>query len=94
MTDTPVSLDQLRARLDLKSRRRAAALMRQMRHVRQGREMWTTEGWLAVWLAERSVGAAFKRKATYDPLEEAVVERVVHLVGELAARGAIRVRSA
>lgn len=90
-----VSLDTLRVRFGLRSRRAARALMRKMRHVSENTsrgEIWTTEAWIAEWLAARCVQGLDKAaaRATYDPLEEAVIERTVRLVGELARRGVIR----
>lgn len=88
-----VTLEDLRARFGLRSPRAAGALMRKMRHVREGSRVWTTEEWLAEWLAQKSVVKIECQKTVYDPLEDCVVARVVHLVGELAKRGQISVKA-
>ncbi len=69
----------------------AALRMREMRHMSAGGEMFTTEEWLAEWLAAKSVPQANWPKQNLDPLEEAVCSRVIALVGDLARAGRIKV---
>lgn len=69
----------------------AALRMRDMRHMSAGGEMFTTEEWLAEWLAAKSVPQANWPKQNLDPLEEAVCSRVISLVGDLARSGRIKV---
>jgi len=73
--------------------RRTAALMREMRHVERNAECWTTEGWLAEWLAAEAVPAMKwpPKDPAYDPLEECVATRVISMVRKLAEAGAITV---
>src|SRR5215471_12780304 len=93
-TTRPVGVEELRARFGLRSNRAARGLMRRMAHLSEGRQMWTTEEWLAEWTARAKChGALYQPAQNLDPLEEAVVERVVRLVGELAARGTVKVVS-
>ena len=92
----PITVAQLAARFG-KSTRWAAAFMRRMRHFPgSARTMFTTEEWLAEWVAAKSLPALnwppFGEQL--DPLEEAVCSRAIQLVGELAARGKIRVLAA
>ncbi len=75
-----------------KGSRFGAALMRRVRHVRVGRALYTTEEWLAEWLAAEAVPQTNWPKANLDPLEEAVCSRVIELMGELARRGCIEVK--
>lgn len=88
----PIGIEALGARFGRGSRF-GAALMRQMRHVRMGRELFTTEEWLAEWLAAKSVPQTNWPKANLDPLEEAVCSRVIQLIGDLARRGVIEVKA-
>lgn len=69
----------------------AARRMRQMRHVETAGELFTTEEWLAEWLAAEAVPQVNWPKQNLDPLEEAVSSRVIQLIGELARSGKIRV---
>lgn len=87
-----ITPEQLAERLDI-GLRSAYALIREMRHTTHGRQVWTTEEWLAEWLAAESVPSMNwpKPGQSYDPLEEVLVGRVVQMVGELAARGKIMV---
>jgi len=73
--------------------RRACALMREMRHVERGGDMWTTEGWLAEWMTAEALPAMNwpPKGAVYDPLEECVAARVIAIVRKLAEQGAIQV---
>lgn len=77
-----------------KSTRWATKVMRRMRHVPCGRQLFTTEEWLAEWLAARSVPQMNWPQNNYDPLEEVVGSRLIQLVGELARTGKIRVLQA
>ena len=93
--DAPITLAQFQSRFfpSDKGTRRARWLMRQMRHVKARGEMWTTEQWVAAWLAEKEVRRMPAPKAVnYDPLEEAVIERAVRLISDLAGRGVIKVQ--
>jgi hypothetical protein len=89
-----ITVGQLASRLDISSRR-AAALMRKMRHVQIKQRLWTTEGWLAEWLAAESIPAQNwpPKGQRYDPLEVAVNERVLDLIRRMADAGAVRVVS-
>lgn len=89
----PISVAQLGKRFG-KGNRWAAAVMRRMRHVHSGRDLFTTEEWLAEFLAAQSVPQQNwpQRSTVYDPLEEVVSSRVIQLVGELARAGKIRVQ--
>lgn len=69
----------------------AAIRMREMRHTTIGSELFTTEEWLAEWLAAESVPQTNWPKQNLDPLEEAVCSRVIALVGDLARAGRIKV---
>ena len=89
----PIDIEMLGARFG-KGSRFGASLMRQMRHVRAGRALFTTEEWLAEWLAAKAVPQTNWPKANLDPLEEAVCSRVIQMVGELARRGVIEVKDA
>ncbi len=90
----PVTVGQLRERFGLPSNRRAIGLLKRMRHLREGRDYFTTEEWLAEYVASQAVPSMDwpTLAAPYDPLEEAVIARVVQLIGELAARGHLAVR--
>lgn len=87
----PIDVECLGARFNLGSRG-GAALMRRMRHVRVGRALFTTEEWLAEWLAAEAVPQQNWPKQNLDPLEEAVNSRLIQLVGELARSGMIEVK--
>lgn len=91
----PVTVAELQRRFGLPTRRRAIALLKRLRHVRAGREWFTTEEWLAEWVAAEAVPAMDwpRPEQSVDPLEECVIGRVIQLVGELAARGAVRVQA-
>lgn len=73
--------------------RRACSLMRQMRHVTRKGETWTTEAWLAEWLAAEALPEMNwpPKDPVYDPLEECVAQRVLALVRKLAEDGLIQV---
>ena len=83
-----VTLEDLRRRFGKPTVRSAKKLLRQMRHVQDGMALYTTEAWLAEFLAARAVPAVQPKKApSYNPLEEAVISRAVALVREMVARG-------
>ena len=95
-TMQPVTVAQMAARFG-KSTRWAAAVMRRMRHVPgPTRSMFTTEQWLAEWVAMKAIPSQSwpGKSVTYDPLEEVVNSRVIQLVGALAGAGKIVVRAA
>lgn len=77
-----------------KSNRWAAKLLRRMRHV-PGREPFTTEEWLAEWLAAKSIPQQtwIERSVTIDPLDAFVMRKCVELVGNLARAGKIEVKA-
>lgn len=82
----------VRERFRLPSMRAARALMRSMRHVECARGLWTTEEWVAAWLAARALPGTLPEKApSYNPLEAAVVEQTVSVVRALVARGELMV---
>lgn len=93
MNTEPISVEMLRGRFSLKSNRGAAALMRRMRHVTTGGRLYTTEGWLAEWLAAEAVPAMNwpPKHVVYDPLDECVNSMVLKVIGHLADLGAIKV---
>lgn len=86
----PLSVEQLSGRFDL-GPRQAAAFMRRLRHVEVAGQWFTTEEWLAEWLAAESVPQGNWPKQNIDPLEEAVSSRVIQVIGELARAGQIKV---
>jgi hypothetical protein len=88
----PISVEALAARFK-RGTRWAAARIRQMRHVQTGGDLFTTEEWLAEWLAANSVPQANWPVHNYDPLEEIVCSRVIQMVGELARDGKIAVKA-
>lgn len=73
--------------------RAAYTVIRKMRHKSLHGHIWTTEEWFAEWLAAETVPQMNwpTPGQRYDPLEEVIIGRVVQMVGELAARGKIRV---
>lgn len=89
----PITVPTLAKRFG-KSTRWAAKLMRRMRHV-PGREMFTTEEWLAEWLAAKSIPAQtwIDRSANLDPLDVFLMNKCVEMVGNLARAGKIEVRA-
>lgn len=77
-----------------KSKRWASARIRKMQHLKDGpRDVYTTEAWLAEWLAKKSIPAMQwpAKNTSYDPWESLVVPRVIEIVGRLADEGKIRV---
>lgn len=68
----------------------AAARMAEMRHVVTGGRLFTTEEWLAEWLAAESVPQKNWPKANYDPLEEVVDSRAIQVIGAWFARGWVK----
>ena len=87
-----ITVDDLQRRFGLLTRRRAMALLRRMDHVEDGRDLFTTEGHLAAWLAARVVPGLDRPKAVrYDPLEEAVIQRTILAVRALVERGEFHV---
>lgn len=86
----PITVPELAARFK-RGNRWAAAFMRRLRHVGHGAGMFTTEEWLAEYVAAESVPAANWPRSNYDPLEEEVDSRVIQLIGKLAAAGKIKV---
>jgi len=69
--------------------RAAQAWLRKLPHVRVGRRCFTTEAWLVTWMAASMRNAPVPKN--YDPLEGAVVERAIWLVGEMVRQGKITV---
>lgn len=90
----PVTVPQLARRFGW-SNRRACAFMRQMRHGgRTARDMYTTEEWLAAYLAAESLPAQNWPPPNYDPLELIVLERALALVEGLVRAGRVQVVAA
>lgn len=89
-----VGVRELRERFGL-GPRRARRLICRMRHVADGSEVWTTEGWLAEWLASQALPGSDWPAVDRDrePVDEDVVQRAVELVGVLAERGSVIVKS-
>lgn len=85
-----ISAEQLARRFG-KGMRWAMMRLREMRHTTIGGEMFTTEEWLAEYVAAKTLPAANWPKANLDPLEEAVCSRVIQTLGELARLGRIQV---
>jgi hypothetical protein len=69
----------------------AKGLMRKLRHVEESGQLFTTEEWLAEWLAAEAMPQQNWPQQNLDPLEEAVCSRVMQLLGSLAAQGKIKV---
>lgn len=91
---SPITLDAFQRMFALPSRRRAKNLMRRMRHIEEnrGRELYTTHEWLAAWLAARALpGMDRPAVLSYNPLEDAVLQRAVSLISSMAARGELTV---
>ena len=76
MNTKPISVEEL-ARRFKRGNRWATARMREMRHSCVGGQLFTTEEWLAEWLAAESVPQTNWPKQNLDPLEEAVCSRVI-----------------
>ena len=79
----PITLEGFQRMFALPCRRGAKALMRRMRHIEERREIYTTHEWLAAWLVTRAL--------SYNPLEEAVIERTIAVVTAMVARGELTV---
>ena len=92
MSAEPISVAQFAARFS-KGTRWARARMRQMRHVADGGDIYTTEEWLAEWLAAKSIPQQNWPLHNYDPLEEMVCSRVIQMIGALAREGALKVQA-
>lgn len=92
----PIGLRGMRERFGL-GPRRARKLLLSMRHLSDGKDLWTTEAWLAEWLAARAVpglGPAWPDpERTREPVDADVIARALELVGALAERGAVRICS-
>ncbi len=88
----PISVEQFAARFS-KGKRWARARMRRMRHVNDGSDMFTTEEWLAEWLAAESVPQQNWPVHNYDPIEEVILSRAIQVIGALARTGAITVQA-
>jgi hypothetical protein len=86
----PISVAELAKRFQ-RGTRWASARMRQMRHMKTGGQMFTTEEWLAEWLAAESIPQQNWPKQNLDPLEEAVCSRVIEVIGDLTRLGKIQV---
>lgn len=100
-TFQPVTVAELRRRFGLPGNRAALSLMRQMRHVKRGRDCYTSEAWLMEWAAgrempaERAARQRLRRdRVSYDPLEQIVEERCTRILMRLASHGVIRVVAA
>lgn len=76
-----------------RSVRWAGLRIREMRHVGDGDDLYTTEEWLAEWMAAEAVPAMNwpPPGEPLDPLEEAVCARVIAMVGRLAREGKVQV---
>jgi len=82
----------MQARFALPSRRAAMALMRRMRHVQEGRELYVTEEWLAEWLIDRALPGLDQPKAqSFNPLTAAVDDRAKTLLQRLVRNGELHV---
>ncbi len=89
-----ISVEQFQARyFPSKGKRWARARMRKMRHVTEGSDIFTTEEWLAEWLAAAAIPQQNWPVHNYDPLEEIVLSRVIQMLGALARTGAIKVEA-
>jgi hypothetical protein len=80
----PLDADAL-ARLFPMSARAAQAWLRELPNIVVGRRRFTTEAWLVTWMAANVRNAPVPKN--YDPLEAAVVERAIWLVGQLVQQG-------
>lgn len=90
-----ITVDELARRFG-KSRQWAGRFIRRIRHVKDGANVWTTEEWLAEWMAEKSIAPEVSRKMTLnlDPLDAFIMAKTVELVGNLARAGKLRVQMA
>lgn len=89
----PISARGLGARFG-RSVRWGTERMREMRHVRIGRELFTTEEWLAEFIAARSIPQTnWPPSTNMDPLEETVKSVALQVIGELARVGQIEVKT-
>lgn len=88
----PVSAKELGQRFGI-GPRRARHLLRRMNHICDGREMWTTEAWLAEWAASQAIPGRDWPQIDRDrePIDEDVVQRAIELIGMLADRGKLKV---
>lgn len=77
-----------------KSTRWATKVIRRMRHLPCGKELFTTEEWLAEWLAARSIpqNGFMSGYSFMDPLEEFCMNKVIQMMGEMARKGLIEVK--
>ena len=89
-TTQPISVVELATRFK-RGNRWASSLMRKLRHFKVGWQMFTTEEWLAEYLAAESVPQRNWPKQNLDPLEEAVCSRVIEVIGDLTRLGKIQV---
>ena len=89
-----LGLRELRERFGM-GPRRARGLMRRMRHLREGRDLFTTEAWLAEYVAAAALPGSHWPATDRDrePVDEDVVKRAVELIGVLAGRGQIKVQN-
>lgn len=62
---------------------------RGLQHVQRGRHRWTTEAWLAEWMAVNAKNKPCVRGTS--PLDDAVLEFSAKLVGELVRQGKLAV---
>jgi hypothetical protein len=67
----------------------ARALLRELPHVQIGRRRFTTEAWLAQWMAAQMKNPP--PVICFDPLEQAVAERAAWLVGQMVDQGKLAV---
>lgn len=86
-----VTVEQVRVRFGLRSRKAAFALVRKMRHVSQGREVWTTEEYLAEWLAANTLPQMNwpPNGMDIDPLELTAKTLAMQVIGEWTKRGIV-----
>lgn len=88
----PLSYRDLAKRFNIGTRR-ARHLLRRMNHLCDGRDMWTTEAWLAEWAASQAIPGRDWPQLNRDrePIDEDVVQRAIELIGMMADRGIIHV---
>ena len=84
----PISASQLAQRFGL-TKREAQRWLRELPHVQKGRRRFTTEDWLAQWMAAHLKHAP--KVCGTSPLDSLVAERAAWCVAELVRQGKLAV---
>ncbi len=88
MSDQTITAADLARRFGL-SQVKAHRWLRELPHVNVGRHRFTTEPWLAGWMAAQVKNPPPVN--SFDPLEGAVIERAIWLIERLVERGRLQV---